>query len=173
MRVWTVQAAARLDVARWPLRSSARFVDPYMQPAYRWMARALTLRVGAPPRGASLPLWAWPVKPDLRGRAWLPPGTPGVRLTLEVPEAALLASDFDRFHAVLNRHYLETSRADSDRFEHALVRTPRWPHTLALRARIEASWARVFTLDAASLVQVVFWQLRRDQVVRVERFVAR
>jgi len=187
MRVWTVQAAARLDGGRWPLRASARYVDPYMRPAYRWMARELARRVGPPPRGVTFPVWAWPVKPDLRARAWFPSGTAGARIEAEVEDDELLASDFDRFHAVLNRHYLERDRADDDAFVRALARSgaPDWPHTPALRARIEASWPRIFAFDRATrdprrhgrradaLIQVVCWQLRRDQVVRIDRFVAR
>ena len=156
------------------MRATARRVDPYMLPAYRWMAAQLAARV-PPPRSVTLPIWAWPVKPDLRGGRWFPRGTPGVRLELEIPAAETLASDFDAFHAVLNRCYLEVDASDDDRFQRALARSgaPDWPHTPALRARIERSWRRIFALDRSALVQVVLWQVRRDQVVRVERFTAR
>lgn len=150
------------------------------------MARALTRRAGAPPRGVTLPIWAWTNKPDLRRRTWLPPGTRGVRIELEVPKAETLASDFERFQAVLQRRYLEISKRDAERFERALARSgvAEWPHTAAIRTRIESSWDRIFKLGAEVrdpkrhgpladvTVQVVFWQLRREQVVRIEPFVA-
>jgi hypothetical protein len=183
-----VRSATELEQVRWPLRASARFVDPYMRPAYRWMARELTHRVGPPPRGVRLPLWAWVKRPDLRSGAHLPRGSRGVLLELELPRRAVLLSDFERFHAVLNRHYLACSAADDARFEQRLARAGgrrHWPYTRALRPRVEASWSRVFGFttrvrDPAyygpaeeATVQAVFWELHEAQVVGTRAFTAR
>lgn len=183
-----VRGAAELEQARWPLRANARFVDPYMRPAYRWMARELAHRVGPPPRGVRLPLWAWVKRPDLRSGAHLPRGSRGVLLELELPRQAVLLSDFERFHAVLNRHYLACSAEDEARFERRLARAggrPHWPYAPSIRPRVEASWSRIFRFaprvrDPAyygpteeAPVQAVFWELREEQVVDSRIFTAR
>jgi hypothetical protein len=187
VRLWTVRSAQHYDRARWPLRAGVRHVDPYMLPAYHWMADQLRRRVGPPPRGVVLPLWAWVVKPDLRESAHLARGTPGVVLEVEVSAEEVLVSDFERFHAVLNRSYLERSQADADRHDRLEQRESPggWPHTPAVRARVEKSWERVFGFSSqemdprhhgpasAAVRQAVFWELRREQVRSVRRFVAR
>ena len=90
MRLWTVRSAQHYDRAHWPLRAGVRHVDPYMLPAYRWMAAQLRRRVGPPPGGVVLPLWAWVEKPDLRESAHLARGTPGVLLEVEAPASEVL-----------------------------------------------------------------------------------
>jgi len=186
VRLWTVRAADELRSARWPLRADPQFVDPYMLPAYRWMAAALARKAGPPPRGVKLPLWAWVKRPDLRTAAQLPRGRKGVVLELELQRSQILISDFERFHAVLNRHYLELNQADDDRFERAVVRAGRdeWPFTPALKKRVEQSWRRVFFRRRGAgedywgpaeeaVQQAVFWELPRDAVVSRREFVAR
>jgi len=72
---------------------------------------------------------------------------PWVLLELEVPRRAVLLSDFERFHAVLNRHYLACSEADDARFGQRLARAggrQRWPYSPSIRPRVEASWSRIF-----------------------------
>jgi hypothetical protein len=188
VRLWTVRSAVELEQGRWPLRASARFAEPYMLPAYRWMARELARRVGPPPRGVRLPLWAWVERPDLRSGAHLPRGSRGVLLELELPRRAVLLSNFERFHAVLNRHYLACSAADEARFEQRLASSggrQRWPYARAIRPRVEASWSRVFSFAARvrepayygpaeeATVQAVLWELHEEQVVGARAFTAR
>jgi hypothetical protein len=188
VKLWLIRGAAELEQARWPLRACARFVDPYMLPAYRWMARQLAHRVGPPPRGVRLPLWAWVRRPDLRSGAYLPRGRRGVLLKVEVPRRGVLLSDFERFHAVLNRHYLARSASDEARFEQRLARIggrQRRPYPPALRPQVEASWERIFSfatrvrepawygLPEEATVQAVFWELHPRQVVSTREFTAR
>lgn len=187
MRLWTVRTWSHYQQARWPLRAGLRHVEPAMLPAYRWMAAQLRRRAGPPPAGVSLPLWAWAKRPDLRESAHLRRGVPGVLVELEVPARSVLLSDFERFHAVLNRHYLERSPEDDARFARRLEKAgcEAWPYPPALRREVEQSWLRVFRfgprdrdprsfgpLEEAS-VQAVFWELRREQVVSERRFRAR
>jgi len=187
VRLWTVRAADELRSARWPLRADPRFVDPYMLPAYRWMAGQLRRKAGPPPRGVTLPLWAWVTRPDLRTSAHLPKGRKGVVLELELPEPQVLVSDFERFHAVLNRHYLALNQADDARFDRALARSGRteWPFTPAIRTRVEQSWRRIFSdvrgeggrrywgAPEHAALQAVFWELPQAAVVGRRAFVAR
>jgi hypothetical protein len=177
VRLYTVRAAEEVASARWPMRADARFVDPYMLPAYRWMAARLAERVPRP-RGVKLPLWAWVKKPDLRTLGHLQRGRRGVVLEIELPDSEILLSDYLRFHAVLNRHYLGISKADDDRFDRWAARAPARDQ----RARVAKSWNRIFSQsprakDAAyhgdDVLQAVFWELPRERVVSERAFVAR
>lgn len=89
----------------------------------------------------------------------------------------MLLSDFERFHAVLNRHYLARSASDEARFEQRKARP--------LRAQVEASWPRIFSFAARvrdpayygpveeATVQAAFWELHEEQVKSLRPFTAR
>ena len=189
--LWTIRHAAEADILERTgvLRASGRWAPRELAPAYRWMAAQLTARVGPPPARGAYPLWAWhrwkglqQAKPDLRASAHLRSGQPGVRVAFELDRDEVLLSDFDAWHAVLNRHYLATSPTDEQAFERRLARAGH-PPPAALTARIEQSWERIFDLrralrgwreDFAALsIQATFWELRLAQVVEWRRFVAR
>lgn len=78
--------------------------------AYKWMADQMKSRIGNPPDGITLPMWAWyqwegkRKRPDMRvhNRGWGEKGTPIVLMTLDVPDDMVLLSDFDYWHFVLN-----------------------------------------------------------------------
>ncbi len=148
-------------------------------PAYRWMARAMRHRLGAPDSRHQMPIWVWcqwrgaaRPKPDLRARGHLPPGTPGVRLELELDESRLLRSDFELWHYVLNGWYLPGSLADELEFD-----------ARPDRRRIEPSWQRIFDLEwrdrrytgtrSEKSIQGVTWELRPGDVRSATCFVAR
>ncbi len=92
--------------------------------------------------------WAWPM-PDLRRTAHLPPGTPGVRIEFVAPRSAVLLSDFDAWHQVLNHAYLALTEAEADAWESRAGRG-RFVSALSpsLQAEIEESWTRIFDLPA-------------------------
>lgn len=181
MRAWTIQTMAAwtaLSAGRtW--RTCAAPGERAWVPAYRWMAQAMRLRLGNPPLRHQMPIWVWcqwrgasRARPDLRTRGHLPPGTPGVRLELELDESRLLRSDFELWHYVLNGWYLPDSPADERDFD-----------ARPDRPRVEPSWQRIFDLDRrdrrymagreSKSIQGVIWELRPDDVRGATDFVAR
>lgn len=93
-----------------------------------------------------------------------------VQMELKIEESRVLLSDFDRRHTVLGGGYLALDEADFDRFE----RKP---------GPVEPSWERVFDLERwtpdwdtppeEQSIQAVFWELRLDQVRKVQHFIAK
>ena len=181
MRVWTIQAPEVLAVLRsgsvW--RADESRVEPAWIPAYRWMAREMRDRLGAPKLRRQGPIWVWRQwrgvsrrRPDLRHRGHLPTGATGVRIELELDEERVLCSDFDLWHYALNGWYLPESLADEFEFE-----------ARPDRRRIRPSWRRMFNLEwrnrrytvsrAEKSVQGTIWELRPGDVLQSSSFVAR
>jgi hypothetical protein len=181
MRAWTIQSTevwtALSSGKTWRAFDDA--AEPSWEPAYRWMARAMRHRLGAPDARHQMPIWVWchwrgatRARPDLRACGHLPPGTPGVRIELELDESRLLRSDFELWHYVMNGWYLPSSLADEREFDER-------PD----RRRIKSSWQRIFDLGwhdrrytagrNAKSIQGVTWELRPDDVRGATNFVAR
>jgi hypothetical protein len=137
-------------------------------------------------------------RPDLRMSGHLPPGTSGVRIECIIAPCRVLLSDFLLWHYVLNGGYLPNSLADQEAFDeeedHYLVQAGTsharnipvmyqhfYPHHL--RSKIIASWQRIFDLDwmadditcttEEKVIQGTLWELRLEDVRRVQHFVAR
>ena len=73
------------------------------------MAEQMKKRIGNPPDGVELPVWAWYQwegmwkRPDMRHHGRVSDkGVASVLLILEVPDDKVLLSDFDYWHVVLN-----------------------------------------------------------------------
>lgn len=148
----------------------------------------MRFRLGPAATEDAMPLWAWYQyagsrrrKPDLRSGGYLPKGERGVRLELEMDERAVLLSDFDLWHYVLNDWYLPASVEDAETFAAWLAQgaEPEGPH----RQAIVASWRRIFAIEWAArgiaeaksdkAIQATFWELRLENVRQVQAFVAR
>lgn len=202
MQLWMIAQEAlwtRLQAEGELLCNPAR-IPPDYDPAYSWLRQACARRMNHY-MGHHL-WWAWVrwlpgrPRPDLRSRRfhWFAPGTPAVRLELDVPDEQVLCTNYNLWEEVL--------------FEHSIARptdvdaaTPRGMGSVGSmgsvgdkgqpdpsedpRAAMEASWEAIFDVpscdagafDAASArvptVQAVFEVLRRDQVVRVTPFRSR
>ncbi len=180
--MWTIQNAVAWDELERNglLRANPDCAERDFLPAYEWMAERLAELVPPPP-GCVLPLWAWfrwqgerRRRPDLRAAGHLPPGERGVRIAFSIPASDVLLSDFDAWHAVLNRHpYIP------DDEDHEAV----MKHYEALKGRdkqefLERSWRGIFLKPGEqwpeeASIQGVFWELRRDQVEETTPFRAR
>lgn len=195
MRLWSIQAHAAYEAwdQRRPFRASRRHAIPELVGAYRWMADQLRDRVGPSPIEDALPLWAWRqahdatrLRPDLRGSGFLPRGTPGVRLELELAEDRVLLSDFQKWHCVLNDTFVPVDLAEVEAFEARLMEagvSATGPYPEPFRTEVTRSWQRIFDIDAPASdaweppaerqIQAVFWELRAADVRAVQPFVAR
>lgn len=140
--------------------------------AYEWMADQLSKRVGNPPNGIRFPVWAWyqwegrRSRRDLRLAGYAERGTPMVQITFEAEADSFLLSDFDLWHSVLNEQYIPAN-ADFSQAEDDPVSPD----------EIRASWSRIFDADrlssASASIQAVLWQIKTDQIVKVEHFIAK
>lgn len=109
-----------------------------------------------------------------------------MRLELELDPVEVLLSDFDAWHAVLNRGYLALSEEEDEawyqRFEAAVPDRWAWPLPEPWHSDILSSWERIFDLEtlAASeywcgerYIQATFEALRLADVRKCTPFVAR
>ena len=73
------------------LTGDGRRVDRHLRRPYRWIRARMAERIPGTPGG--YPVWAWyRPKPDLRHVAYLPAGTPGVRVEFLAPAAPVAHS---------------------------------------------------------------------------------
>jgi len=155
------------------------------------MRDQLTKRIGAPPHPEAAPLWGWyqwedeaRMRPDLRAvrHHWKPPGE-YVLLECELPDEAVVLSDFDAWNIILNNRYVGISDEDEDAY--AAVRRKydlRPSEELAenLRTIFYRSWERVIDMDVLTepdwhamkkkSIQACFWQIGLDEVKSFRRF---
>jgi len=149
------------------------------------MRHQLTKRVGQPPHPEAAPPWGWfhwegeaRKRPDLRvvRHYWKPPGE-YVLLECELPDAAVMLSDFDAWHIILNNQYVSISDEDEAAYLAARKQYDAVPsEELAenLRTAFYRSWERIIDMDALAepdwhamekkSIQACFWKLDLDQV---------
>ncbi len=186
--MWTIQPVEtweRLQTSGC-LYTDGRRIPSELRFAYRWMRQQMRSRI--PGYGGRYPWWGWAhPKPDLRRAGHLPRSTRGVRLELELLDEEALVSDFNAWHAVLNRGYLALDETEFDDFyQHFDVVVPdphAWPPPEPWHAAIVSRWERIFDLDRlaadpdwwgpGAYVQVTFECLRLEDARHVDCFVAR
>ena len=113
MVLWTIQHRAAYErmLKIGTLRADERYIlwgKEFLE-AYRWLSDQMRTRIGLPPAGVRFPVWAWyqwegvRARPDMRSFLWhwAPKGTPVVLMTVDVPDAQVLLSDFDYWNAVM------------------------------------------------------------------------
>ena len=191
MTIWTIQPAdiwtslqlRKCLIARRPARE---WIE-----SYDWMAQQMRPRL--PGAAGRCPWWGWyrwegvaRPRPDLRSGGHLLCGTRGVRIELDIARSHVLLSDFDAWHAVLNRWFLSLSEAEDEAFEQELAASgtrTTWPYPQPYHTRIVESWDRIFDLTAGDAdwwgeptgrsVQATFWKLRLEDVTKIDLFTAR
>lgn len=169
--------------------------------AYDWMSEKMISAGITPPSGVQYPIWAWyqwegkRKRRDMREGGHATRGEKIVQLTIEVDDQDVMLSDFDLFHYPLNRWYLPIDEKDDSEFEKRYGSFGYSYHDLSdldiqaddmkqLRSEIISSWDRVFLLEKedsgwlygqneGKSIQATFWELRLDQVVKAEIFVAK
>jgi hypothetical protein len=206
MRLWTIQTVTAWEVLQQQriLRAEKHMVwggdDPgeEVKRAYDWMREQMERRIGPRPSPEAYPVWAWAQwngarhpRPDLRAREYLPAGTRGVRLEVEIPEERVLLSDFELWHYPLNYWYLPDSDEDDQRFEQRCAekgvnfyQMKPLPNQM-LHEQLMASWEHIFDLAwiyepvtgatrrEDRRIQATFWTVLLEDVRPVRSFRAR
>lgn len=199
MILWTIQTeqAWREFKTSGVLRSTSdRIMEESFASPYEWIVRQMKERIGPPPIPQAYPVWAWlqwenarRAKPDLRAAGHLRKGERGVRIEFECLDSAVLLSDFELWHYVLNYWYLPKSKAEGDKFEAQLgkqglsfFKTKPLPNR-KYHEKIVASWDKIFDLDwtedelaspkSEKSIQATIWEVTAEQVNGYKHFESR
>jgi hypothetical protein len=128
-------------------------------PAYDWMRRQMVEHV--PDFTGDYPIWAWVKRPSTKPRPRRNRGLSGdFRLTILVPRSRVVFSDYDSWHAVLNRSLNCATEADWEK--HCLDFPLHWSmgddtYKKAYLASIEQSWKRCLEFERNDAPEVVRW----------------
>ena len=116
-----------------------------------------------------------------------------VQIEFEIEDSEVLLSDFDDWHFVLNNDYISTNEEDYDKFYEELkdkdyvyqdiIDLSKQNDSLnAFREKIVTSWERIFNVNEHytkrnsssnnQSIQATFWELKAEQVKKVEYFIA-
>ena len=158
-------------------------IEMGFQEKYRWLCDKMKERVGDPPEGVELPVWAWYMqngkhsKPDLRSERWgYGPGNEQYAcIELEIPDDQVLLSDFDTWHCVLNGWLISYTEKEDNRIHEYYDRLSSGEQ----QRYMEQNWERVFDISlrdnhwtkCGSWVQATFWELRKDMIRNVRFFI--
>lgn len=142
--------------------------------AYHWLADQMKSRIGNPPKGVTVPIWAWyqwegkRKRLDMRwhGRHFTEKGTPIVLMTIDVPDNAVLLSDFDYWHAVLNDGDL-IFPYDDDIFYTEEERRKSWENIFDITCSFDDEEHDGLT------TQATMWEIKKEWVIKVEHFITR
>lgn len=192
MRLWSIQPEGIYDKLK---TERILFCDPSQSelvtdwgfgPAYDWLSEQMALRIGPSPIGVKYPFWAWHTlawkhqKPDLRRSEFRSYSGNYVCIELEVPDKAVLLSNEDMWHIVLNDGYYGNCTNEQEYeiedkcFENLLTEEQ-------LRVKRE-SWEKIFDIfppreneweSHGKYIQATFWELRLDHVIDVRHFKGR
>lgn len=176
MILWTIQHKVAYDkmVQTGVLRADEDYiVDKSFKASYEWMANQMIKRIGRPPSGVSMPVWAWyqwegkRKRLDMRSHGcWSEKGIPIVLLTIDVPDECVLLSDFDYWHVVLNDGDLIFQNDD----------------VAYSREERQKNWEKIFDYECFGdderrsiglSTQACMWEIKAEWVLKTEHFVSR
>ena len=189
MRLWTVQpnevyeiiladGVYRCDSEKSECIKYMSFTAPY-----KWLAKQMKKHIGPPPDGVTFPVWAWHTvnwknkRPDMRWAEFRSEPRPFVLMEIEIPDGDVLLSDEELWHFVLNDCYLSDAENedeyDEDRKRFELLseeekqkeKEESWERIFAVSPPIDNGWER-----AGCYIQATFWELHKEQIVKVWRY---
>lgn len=193
MRLWTIQG---IEIYEQLVRDGVTYCtkpiwgdeDNFMY-AYHWMAEQMRKRIGEPPiEGIEYPLWAW-YQYDSAKKNRPPRNTNNVLeglsvyIEIEIPEKDVVLSDFNSWHAPLNRGPIRNWKKIWKKIDLQNITAGRsldfMEYPPDLRQEIEDSWEAIFDLDRRDKevgrthkrnrsIQATFWALYPENIVSVE-----
>ena len=188
MVLWTMQPVAVYNkiLEKGYYVCDGRKIDKFFRNRYVWLCKEMREKIGKPPRNVTYPVWAWHTrnferkKPDLRCMGYGRRGEKMVCMEIEIPDEQVLLSDFDAWHFVLNKWYLNTDCWDEETFD----KDHKWLDSLSHQERekvIEESWQGIYNLDPkendwcarGKWIQATFWMLKKEYIKKVRFFTAK
>lgn len=196
MRVWTVQPISlyekfkrekvlHADYSKSTEVFSSGIACECFDTAYKWMISQMKSRIGIKPELDNInlaPWWAW-YKFDNKNRDsedfkyYGIPGKEYAVIELDLPDNEVLLSDYDAWHGVLNKWYIDDSTNEEE-----YDKNHDWFNSLSAeeqdRVRTE-SWNKIFDITVIDndwyrngfYVQATFWELRLDNIKSVKTIV--
>ncbi|MBR1382988.1 MAG: DUF3841 domain-containing protein [Ruminococcus sp.] len=153
--------------------------------AYDWLAGEMCKRIGPPPKGVKYPVWAWYVhyskrrKPDLRKAEYGINHEQMVCMEIDIPDDQVLLSDEEAWTLVLNNCYLSRATCHED-FNRDMAKLEKLTKEQKQASKIR-SWQYIFDIEPfendwfrkGSFIQATFWELKAEQIRKVQFFKAR
>lgn len=196
LQMWTIQPVSvyeeLLEKGEFSVFESAfAQSDPKHLYGYEWLIDQMNKQLGQSPKPNQYPIWAWfqylnytQNKPDMR-QYQLPKGEQNVRLTIELPRAAVLLSDFETWHNVFayqipvigGPEFLK-SIPDED-LPYLGYSDDLFPDLSEKHQNlIKSTWPNIFNLNIGESwhtkrIQATFWTLKLSDVKKVEYFTGR
>ena len=175
-QVWEeIQSTGRYLVLEEYVRAKNLEISDYYIELYRWFTEQARSRVSMPD-DAKFPIWLALCQEQRLPEA---PGT--ISLTLEVPDAALMVVDYDKWGYRVNHWYVPKDAEDEAahneelaRFgignEASLITGEQGNFYPALKRKIQASWSRVFDSPNPRMDLNVgaIWEILPEWVKEVE-----
>lgn len=187
MILWSIQPEKVYEIIlkEGVYRCEESYIDPDFKKAYDWLVDEMVKRIGPQPDGVRYPVWAMHTwygkrkKPDFRSLRWDwgSKGETFVCLEIDVPDDKVVLSDCDYWHSVLNDFPL--TKTDEEFDELAKIYDP-LPEDQKKIYR-ENSWQGIFSFgniekdtwaDSGKYVQATFWELRKEQIQKVSKFIS-
>ena len=175
MVLWTIQHRAAYErmLKTGTLRADERYIlwgKEFLE-AYRWLSDQMRTRIGLPPAGVRFPVWAWyrwegvRARPDMRSFLWhwAPKGTPVVLMTVDVPDAQVLLSDFDYWNAVMCGWNLIFPYSDTAVYTEAETRKS-WENIFDITCSFDGK------LPQPLSTQATMWEVKAAWVKKAEHF---
>ena len=188
VKLWTIQEEKGWKEVKTKgiLIPKEEFVEIDFKRGYDWLKIQMTQRVEKPKKNKQYPVWAWfqhenqnKRRPDLRKTGSLPSGTVGYRIEIEKDLKDILLSDFELWHYVLNEWCFVLSEEDDEKFE----KEKKNKSHEYIKSRMEKSWEKIFDMDfhlkdyalpfQEKSIQATFWELKLEEVIKVDKFIAR
>ncbi|MFD2562645.1 DUF3841 domain-containing protein [Aquimarina rubra] len=193
IKLWTIQNESGWNelTENGILIPREEFVEPDFKTGYEWMKSQMSNRIGKPEKTNQFPVWAWyqhfdssKRKPDLRRSGYLPNGTVGYRIEIEKDQKDILLSDFVLWHWSLSyKDYIADSEIEANEYEKRRGNDEFEKLSKAEKNQIEKSWEKVFDMNfdleyytlpfQEKKIQATFWELQLEDVIKVDKFVAK
>ena len=189
MRLWTIQPVCVVDTlnSEGVFRCNTNLSENYkdFHDAYLWLANEMDKRNILHPKDLKLPLWAWHTrnwehkKPDFRTSGLGCRGERYACIEFEIPDNDVLLSDYENWHYVLNKCWLDNSKNEDD-WDRLHEWFDRLPYNRQEKLMVE-SWQKIFDvtpyhddwISRGAYIQATFWELRKDMVRNVKYFTAK
>ncbi|MGH1383341.1 DUF3841 domain-containing protein [Kordia sp.] len=175
------------------------FILPEFIKGYDWLRMQMEQRIGKPESLEQYPVWAWyqsidskRKRPDLRASGHLPSGEIGYRIEFEKEEKEILLSDFVLWHWPLCYHdYIAGSEKEAISFDeekeckniHGFLSGHLEKLPPSFQTKIKKSWEKIFDMNFdleyytdpyhKKKIQATFWELKKEEIIKVDKFIAR